>query len=312
VVDDRVALGGEALGQRALEPVDDQTLGRRERGRVAAREGVDDLGERGLEARCRRRAVREAPGRRVGTREAVAGEDVGQGALAADQARQALRRPATGDLAVAQVVVGDDRVVADDHDVAGLHELEAARGRRALDGDHRHVERGDRGERGAELVEEHPEGGRALVAQALDLGDVAAGAEVPADPADDQHARPRGEVGQRRSQPAGETHGDGVARVRAIEPHAADDTVEIAVHRLVHPHSSPSVSECTLEAARSPSQRVDQTATTSTNRSSPAKSSGFRVASGIACAPAVAAICRSIRRGRGFRPARRTVAAKVP
>lgn len=51
---------------------------------------------------------------------------------------------------------------------------------------------------------------------------------------------------------------------------------------------------------------------TSSSRSRPSKQSRSWVARGIECAAAVAAICRSIRRGRGLRPARRITAAMVP
>ena len=52
--------------------------------------------------------------------------------------------------------------------------------------------------------------------------------------------------------------------------------------------------------------------TTSTSRSTSLKSLTFMVSTGMPATAAVAAICRSIRRGRGLRPARRTSEAICP
>ena len=53
-----------------------------------------------------------------------------------DQSRQPLSTAPAGDHAEADVVVGDPGVVADEHDVGGLHQLETARRGDAFDGRH--------------------------------------------------------------------------------------------------------------------------------------------------------------------------------
>lgn len=108
----------------------------------------------------------------------------------------------------------------DQHDVAGLHQLEATGHRDALDRcDHGLLDLRHRRAGGTEGLEQRAQRVRAVAAQTLDLLEVAAGAEVAARPAD--HDDPHGRVVARGAhgllEGDGERGGHGVHRFRPVE-----------------------------------------------------------------------------------------------
>ena len=143
----------------------------------------------------------------------------------AHDARQSLRPTATGHHAEVHVVVRDPRIVTHEDDVAGLHQLEAAGHRHALDGSDDGL--GDLTHGGARIPEGAEQGAqriRALGPQPLDLLEVTAGTEVAAC-STDQHHPDRGiRAGrpQRLLERDSESRGDRVHRVRTVEGDGGD------------------------------------------------------------------------------------------
>ncbi len=158
-----------------------------------------------------------------------------------DQAGQPLRASATGDHAKVDVVVGNLSVVADDHDVGGLHQLEAAGHCDTLDcGDHRDFDGRNGITRLTERVEQRSQRFGASGSEAFDLGHIASGAEVFTGSTNDDHFHRRlsGQFAQRILELAREFGGDRVQTLGAVQ-RDAPDSVGVRVlddaHRWSHP-----------------------------------------------------------------------------
>ncbi len=143
--------------------------------------------------------------------------------------------PPAGDHAEVDVVVRDSCLVRDQHDVGGLHQLEATGHGHTFDNcDNRHLRAGDRLTGGFERGEQRPQLGGAFGTQPLDFVEIASGAEIPAGPPadhDDIDVLAVAELVDRALQRMAERDVDRVHPIRPIQRNAPDTAFDIGENR---------------------------------------------------------------------------------